>query len=117
MILAGKKVAWNAFAVLDGFGQKAPPVRAAKDLVDNVMAAVTQAGHVVSVPEGASSEEVTHALQLSFVEALPQAWQHPPLCCTVLQFSQTSCISGIKLSAFVNDHIFLFNLVLPQVPV
>lgn len=76
MILAGKKVPWNAFAIFDGFGQKVPPLHAAKDLVDNVMEAVTQAGHVASVPEGANSDAVTHALQLAFVQALPQAWHH-----------------------------------------
>ena len=74
----GEKVAWNAFAIVDGFGQKAPPVHAAKDLVDNIMAEVRQADHEVSTPEGASSEELAYALQDSFTKALPQVC-HPLL--------------------------------------
>lgn len=81
-------MAWSAFAVMDGYGRKAPPVCAAKDLVDNVMASLTQAGHVVNVPEGAASEEVTCALHVSFLKALPQA-QHLSSCSfTMLHFSQ-----------------------------
>ena len=71
-------MAFNAFAIFDGFGQKAPPMRAAMELVNNVMTAITQAGHAVNVPEGGNSEAVTLALQLSFVQALPQAWHHFP---------------------------------------
>ena len=108
MLLAGKKVAWNAFAILDAFGQKAPPLHAAKDLVDNVMAAVTQAGHVVKIPEGANSEEVTCALQLSFVEALPQAW---PQSSSFVVW----CCSSAEPFAFVNDHIFLSILSFPLI--
>ena len=78
MIPAGKKVAWNAFAIVDGFGQKAPPVHAAKDLVDNVMTEMRQAGQVVSIPEGASCEELAYAVQDSFTQALPQVC-HPLL--------------------------------------
>lgn len=69
---AGVKVAFNAFALLDGFGRKAPPVLAAKYLVNNITAAVAQAEHAVHVPHAASPEEVAYALQAAFAQALPK---------------------------------------------
>ena len=47
-----KKVAWNAFAILDRYGQKGPSCPwATKDLVDSVMTATAKAGVVISMSE------------------------------------------------------------------
>ena len=109
MIAAGKKVAWNAFAIVDGFGQKAPPVHAAKDLVDNVMAEVRQAGQVVSTPEGASSEELAYALQDSFTKALPQVC-HPLLFAPLYGHVDTPLLHiGSQLSVCACPRAFLLS--------
>ena len=65
-------MAWNAFALFDGFGRKGPALHAAKDLVDNILAAVNQAAHDVVVADNNSCEEVAYALQVTFAKTLPQ---------------------------------------------
>lgn len=76
-------MAFNAFALLDGFGNKAPPVIAANTLVDDILAAVAQAKHGVTVKQGACSDDTICALQSTFMMALPQACtpSSPPYTC------------------------------------
>ena len=79
-----------------------------------MMAAITQAGHVVSVAEGPNPEEIAYALRSAFVQAFTSGMAS--LLLFVVQCCSSCCtILGTNLSASVNGNIFLSSLSFPLI--
>ena len=106
MLHAGCKVAFNAFALFDGWGKRAPPMHAADTLVDDVLEAMAQAGLNVDAQQEASFDDIVCALQAKFMMALPQVHtlRHscPP---SSLQFTPKSALYTPTPPLYTQTHV------------
>ncbi|DBA73513.1 TPA: hypothetical protein ACH3X1_011539 [Trebouxia sp. C0004] len=69
----GPEIAFEAFSVLDGFGQPSAPLHALKTLVPSVLEALNGSKLIAWARRDPSDQQLGFALQVAFMEALPKA--------------------------------------------
>ena len=87
---AGPTIAFEAFSVVDSWGQPRASLHASQALVGNIAAALNQARPIARGKKDASEQQLGSALQTAFAEALPKVSRRGSAHCMLTMMRMTT---------------------------